>query len=106
MQLAKLGNKNAAKGFEWKHAVKHALKKYESSSVKRGQALRAIALKLVEDALAGKPEAWREISERLDGKVSTGDGQSTVKVVVLRQIPSDPIPIEAEVTRLEASDNR
>lgn len=96
---APLGSRNAAKGKEWLEAVRYALKRYETDDIKRGHALKRIALRVVEDALAGKPEAWREISERLDGKVSAGDGGSQVRVLVLRgnteAIPIAPIDVES-----------
>jgi hypothetical protein len=102
-RYSRFGNRNAAKGKEWMGAVKWALKRYESNSIKRGQALRAIAIKLVEDALAGKADAWREISERLDGKVGSGDSAGSIKVLVIRDQSPGPIPIEAEVRRLDGA---
>jgi len=97
---APLGNNNGGKGREWFAAVSWALREYESNSVKRGLALRHIALRLVEDALEGKPEAWREISERLDGKVSAGAGDGVVLHVLVRRDCGVPElvapPIDAE----------
>lgn len=88
-----LGNRNSAKGREWFTAVKYALAKYDKNSIKRGRALREIALKLVEDALAGKEYAIREISERLDGKVSSGEGSGSVRVLVIRGDSPTPIDV-------------
>jgi hypothetical protein len=62
------GNKNAAKAKEWEAAITHALTAYESSSVQRGLALRAIAKKLIDKALDGELAAMQEIGNRLDGK--------------------------------------
>lgn len=62
------GNKNAAKGREWADAIRWALGKYESSAVDRGQALRKIAERCIEQALEGDKDARREIGDRLDGK--------------------------------------
>lgn len=36
--------------------------------VQQGQALRKIARKVVEGALEGDKDAWKEIGDRLDGK--------------------------------------
>lgn len=62
------GNRNNAKGTEWKHAIQWALQEYEKSSVKRGQALRQIAIVVVEGALEGNKDFIQEIGNRLDGK--------------------------------------
>lgn len=97
---APLGNRNGAKGRDWADALKWALNNVETSSIKRGLALREIAKRVVLDALDGKEAAWREIGERLDGKVTTNDGQGSVKVLIVRDQKPEPIPIEAEVTRL------
>lgn len=100
---APLGNTNGAKGKEWLSALQWALKKYETeevkrtdsllNTVKRGQALRAIALRVVGEAIEGKEHAIREISERIDGKVSAGE-TSTVRVLVVRNfgLPA-PVPV-------------
>lgn len=98
---AQPGNKNSAKGKEWTAALKHALKRYENNSIKRNGALRALAWKVVEDALEGKEYAVREITERLDGKVSTGDGDRTVRVLVVRSFPetTETPFLPAEVVR-------
>lgn len=65
---APIGNRNAASGAEWRHALKWALDNYASKSVKRGQALRQIGLKLVGLALKGNLAAIEEIGNRLDGR--------------------------------------
>lgn len=80
---APTGNKNAAKGREWSDALRLALKTYKTSSVKRGQALRKIADKVVEKALEGDKDAWQEIGNRLDGKPvqaieGTGEGGALI----------------------------
>jgi len=68
MAGAPIGNRNAARGAEWRDALRKALKDYEASGIKRGQALRKIAEKLVEKALEGDMAAIVEIGNRLDGK--------------------------------------
>jgi hypothetical protein len=85
-----IGNTNGAKGKEWLEALRYALKKYEDDEVKRGKALRKIALKVVEDALAGKEAAWKEVAERLDGKVGSTDSSGAVRVLVMRNGPQGP----------------
>lgn len=65
---APIGNSNASKGREWTEALRWALDNYESSSIKRGQALRAIANKVIEQAIEGDKDAYQEIANRLDGK--------------------------------------
>ena len=67
---AQPGNKNAVKGTEWTEALRYALQHYEDkdNATKRGQALRRIGKKVVELALNGDKDAYREIGDRFDGK--------------------------------------
>lgn len=62
------GNRNAAKGKAWANALQRALAQYESDGVVRGEALRAIADKCIEQALEGDKDARKEIGDRLDGR--------------------------------------
>lgn len=63
------GNNNAAKGKRWTHAIEWALDKYEKKGVvAQGEALRAIATKMIEEALEGDKAAREEIGNRLDGR--------------------------------------
>lgn len=62
------GNRNAAKARDWSDTLKWVLENYEGRGVKRGDALREIATKLVEMALAGNMKAIIEIANRLDGR--------------------------------------
>lgn len=81
---APTGNRNAAKAKEWRDTIKYALDNYESSRVERGQALRGIATKLIEQALEGDHAAIKEIGERLDGKASqpiSGDEENPLNVI-------------------------
>lgn len=64
------GNRNAAKAKEWEAAIRHELENFESSSIKRGQALRAIAKNVVELATKGDWRAVEEVANRIDGKPS------------------------------------
>lgn len=75
------GNSNARKGTEWKDAIKYALANYEDlGRIERGQALKAIAKKMIEQAIDGDKDARKEIGERLDGKavqaISGPEGES------------------------------
>lgn len=85
--MAQPGNKNAAKGRDWADALRHALDTYEGSGIARGQALRTVAKRVVELALAGDKDAWTEIGNRLDGKPKqqteiTGEGGGPAVFVV------------------------
>lgn len=54
---------------EWGSAVQWALNNYTRSTIERGAALRAIALRLVDKAIVeGDKDAISEIANRLDGK--------------------------------------
>lgn len=77
------GNKNAAKGKEWADSIKWALENYEGQAIKRGQALRKIAMKAVEQALEGDRHARSEIGDRLDGKPVQDHNVSSDVTVVL-----------------------
>ena len=65
---APIGNQNAARPREWRDQIIYALENYEGGKIQRGQALRAIAMQLVEDAIGGDKSAREEIANRLDGK--------------------------------------
>ncbi len=62
------GNNNAAKGNQWRTALEYALSEYSDSQVEKGLALRAIAKRMIEQAIAGDKDARNEIACRLDGK--------------------------------------
>lgn len=62
---APVGNSNAAKGKEWKLAIRRALA-HKFGSYDEG--LTALAGKLVEAAESGDMTALREIGDREDGK--------------------------------------
>jgi hypothetical protein len=65
---APVGNRNAAKARDWTDALKWALSNYQARGIKKGQALQKLALKVIEQGLAGNPQAITEIANRLDGK--------------------------------------
>jgi hypothetical protein len=62
------GNKNAAKGTQWKDALRRQLAQYTDDRIKMGEALNEIAKVCVIQALAGDKDARQEIANRLDGK--------------------------------------
>jgi len=66
------GNQNAAKAREWADTLKHELAEYQSKKrrIERGQALRAVARLVIEEALDGGMWAVQEIGNRLDGKAA------------------------------------
>lgn len=91
------GNSNAASGTMWRDAVKNVLGDYECVGIARGQALRAIARKCVEQALEGDKDARAEIANRLDGKPNQSlDVTKTVTHVL------DRSSLLAELSRLYA----
>ena len=63
-----IGNQNARRAKELRDALNYALNNFENSAVKKGQALRGLANKLVEMGLDGNLAAIKEIGDRLDGK--------------------------------------
>lgn len=85
---AQPGNNNASKGKEWTDAIRYALANYEDDKVKRGKALKEIALKLVGKCLEGDTGAMEKMGDRLEGKVmqivqGTGEnGELEVSMVV------------------------
>lgn len=66
------GNQNAAKAREWADTLKHELAEYQSKKrrIERGQALRAVARMVIDEALDGGMWAVQEIANRLDGKAA------------------------------------
>ena len=64
---APLGNDNPTRGKEWKAALRRSMA-HKADGDYRATLLK-IADAVVERALDGDKDAWREISEREDGKV-------------------------------------
>ena len=88
---APIGNKNAAKGAEWRFALKDALETFADPAlgIQRGDALKKIAMECIKDAFSPDPRlripAREEIANRLDGKpkqaiVGGDEGDSPVQV--------------------------
>lgn len=83
---APLGNQNGAKAKEWELALKRAMA-HKADGDFRGT-LDKIAAVVVDSALAGERDAWREVADRMDGKPAQG--------VTLSGDPEKPL-----VTRVE-----
>ena len=94
---APVGNQNGKKGSEWRDAIHWALNNHVTSSVKRGQALREIAIGVVDRALQGDKDCWQEIGNRLDGKptqaIEAGDGDV---IMLIKRVVAEPDYIEGE----------
>jgi hypothetical protein len=99
---APYGNRNAARGTEWRQAITRVLRRYKSKSVSRGRALEAIAERLVGKALRGDIEAIREIGLRLDGKpfqqieIESPADQQVPVTIVMPYNNRGPAPGETE----------
>lgn len=70
------GNSNYLKGSQWADMLRIAVMTYETPTVKRGQALRAIADVVVGKALEGDKDSIQELANRLDGKPNVTIDQS------------------------------
>ena len=94
------GNQNARKGTEWKEAIVYALKNYQDDNVGRGGALKAIAKKMIHQAIEGDQVARKEIGERLDGKaVQALDVDSKhwfPDEIIIRHVGIDDEPSDSE----------
>lgn len=106
---AQPGNQNGFKGAQFREALDKALKRYDTNPVKRGKALLAITLKVVEKAVEGDMAAINMIADRLDGKpvqaISGPQGEPLQLVQrVIIQATDEQDPIEGEYT--EVHDNQ
>ncbi len=79
------GNTNAARGTEWRDAIRAVVRQYEKGDIKRKMALRAVAETLIEKAIAGDMAAIKELGDRLDGK--PGQSVQYTGEVDLRSFP-------------------
>ena len=90
MAGAPIGNDNAAKGKEWRNAIRRALA-HKHGSVQDG--LLAIARQLVDKAEEGDLTALKEIGDREDGKPAQAivgeEGAAPVAMSVTWIKPSD-----------------
>lgn len=62
------GNTFAKEDYSIKGAIHYALTNYEHGDIKRGQALKRIAKKAIEDALEGNQAAREWLCDRSEGK--------------------------------------
>ena len=67
---APVGNTRSAAASAIWDSIHYVLANYEKGDIKRGQALKAIAMKAVDDALDGDKAAREWICERYEGKVA------------------------------------
>lgn len=80
---APLGNSNANRGREWTAALRRAMAHRGDGDYR--QTLLKIAAAVVDKAIEGDKDAWKEIAEREDGKsVQTlaGDKDAPLTVVI------------------------
>ena len=84
-----MGNKNSAKGKPWTAALRLALSRKDDEGVR---ALNRVADALIKAAIDGDVQAIREIGDRIEGKVSSGD-TSPVRVFVVKDMQQLP-PID------------
>ena len=76
------GNHNYVKGKRWKKALEKALARIGEGDVDIG--LSKVADKVVQAAADGDRDAWKEVSERMDGKAATvlaGDEDAPIHTV-------------------------
>ena len=62
------GNRNAARAGYWRDVLMRELETYQGGTIKKGQALRAVARQLIEKGIAGDAMALRELGDRIDGR--------------------------------------
>lgn len=65
---APVGNRNAARAAEYRHALDLELRNYEANGIRKGMALRLVARGQIAKAIAGDTQAAKDIADRLDGK--------------------------------------
>jgi hypothetical protein len=91
---APLGSTNRRNGREWSEALRRAMA-HRAEGDYRGTLLK-IADAVVAKALEGDPIAWREISEREEGKTAQAvelgnrDGESFKTSVEVKFVDKDP----------------
>ena len=91
---AQVGNTQGSDAFDLKSAIRYQLANFERGDIKRGQALKAMMKRTLEDALDGDKAARDYLSDRLEGKPAQtttllGDGEkplfpTTINVIAGR----------------------
>ncbi len=71
------GNKNAVKSMPFRDALAYVLANYENDVIEKKEALRAVATRLLENAIEGDLPSIKELLDRTDGKVKTQTEIST-----------------------------
>jgi len=77
------GNHNYVKGKRWKKALEKALARIGEGDIDVG--LSKVADKVISAAAEGDRDAWKEVSERMDGKTATviaGDEENPLQAKV------------------------
>lgn len=97
---APLGNQNGAKAKRWQKALERALARASNKDVDSG--LDEIADQVVNRARAGDKDAWKEVADRMDGKVPQGlehsgpdGGQIEQSLAVTFIDPASAVPDQA-----------
>lgn len=79
--MARIGNRNAAKGRQCREALRKVLAQYEDDTVERGQALRKVYEGVVQQALDPESKhyefAVKEIGQRIDGSAKESGESAT-----------------------------
>lgn len=82
----------------WRDALRHELAIYEDKETARGFALRRIARRVIQLALAGDHEAYMEIANRLDGKpvqaITGPDGGTFKAEIEVNFVRPEPTKLE------------
>jgi len=101
MAGAPKGNNNAGKGKMWRDALHRALARAADGRSKTVEAgLDKVANTVVQQAMEGDKDAWREIADRTDGKptqVHAGDEENPLvpsEIIVTLVRPGEARPTE------------
>lgn len=76
------GNQNYLKGKRWQKALEKALARIGEGDVDSG--LSKVADQVIRKASEGDKDAWKEVSERMDGKVANvvaGDPENPFSMI-------------------------
>ena len=100
---APIGNQFAAKAKDWEQALKRAMARKAEGDYR--VTLTKIADVVVEKALDGDKDAWREVAERMDGKTAqgltlSGDAENPLKASITVEYvkAAGGLPIPAPAT--------
>jgi hypothetical protein len=85
---APIGNNNAAKAKEWQLALRRAMARIADGDYRK--TLDDVALVVVQKALSGDKDAWKEIGDREDGKPAQA---------IVGDNSSDPVNVLARIER-------